>query len=218
MDVSLSILTIDYAKIQESLAPLEEAYTHLHMDVMDGVFVSKISFGSDLIASLRKTTNIPIDTHLMIVEPEKHIEDFAKAGSDMITFHIEATEKVSQTIDLIRSFHLQVGIALNPETPISKIEPYLSKVDLVLVMSVHPGYGGQKFIPSVVEKLKSLKDLKKKKQLRFRISVDGGINNETILAVQPYADMVVSGSYILKNAHPKEELLKWKHIFPSDAI
>ena len=207
MDVSLSILTIDYAKIQESLAPLEEAYTHLHMDVMDGVFVSKISFGSDLIASLRKTTNIPIDTHLMIVEPEKHIED-----------HIEATEKVSQTIDLIRSFHLQVGIALNPETPISKIEPYLSKVDLVLVMSVHPGYGGQKFIPSVVEKLKSLKDLKKKKQLRFRISVDGGINNETILAVQPYADMVVSGSYILKNAHPKEELLKWKHIFPSDAI
>lgn len=196
MKLSLSILNCNLAKLEEELSPLYDKLDYLHMDVMDGNFVPNISFGPDLIKALRPYTSVPFDTHLMINNPEKYIEVFVKAGSDYITFHYEATTNPQALIELIHSYNVKAGISIKPATKIEDIEALLPTLDLVLVMSVEPGFGGQKFMPEAIDKLKYLKE--KQKNNHYLISVDGGINAQTIGLVSKYTDLVVSGSYITK--------------------
>ncbi len=204
MKLSLSILNCNLAKLEEELNPLYKNLDYLHMDVMDGNFVPNISFGADLIKSLRPYTSVPFDTHLMINNPEKYIESFAKAGSDYITFHLEATNKPKELIDLIHKFNVKAGISIKPKTNVSELDSLLPYLDLVLIMSVEPGFGGQKFMDNAIDKLKYLKD--KQKDYHYLISVDGGINGDTINLVNKYTDLVVSGSFITKAINKNEAI------------
>lgn len=212
MEVSLSILTIDYTEVAERLKPLEETLQYLHMDVMDGNFVPNISFGPAFIKSLRPISKAVFDTHLMITNPLQYIEAFVDAGSDYITFHVEANSDVKTTIEKIRSYGVHPGISIKPNTPVSAIEDYLPLVDMVLVMSVEPGFGGQKFMMSAVDKVKELKRLRDEKKYSYLINIDGGINQETAKHIAPYVDLAVSGSYVLNNDNPLEKLMTLKHI------
>lgn len=199
MKLSLSILNVDYSNIEKHLNPLFDKLDYVHLDVMDGVFVPNLSFGPELIKSVRKLTDKPFDTHLMIVNPDKYIKEYVDAGSDIITFHYEASSDVMRTIKLIKSYGVKAGISIKPNTPVSEIEKYLPYLDLVLIMSVEPGFGGQKFMPSAIEKVKRLKELKDENNYSYLINIDGGINGETIKFVRDYLDLVVVGSYILKS-------------------
>ncbi|HIT43449.1 TPA: ribulose-phosphate 3-epimerase [Candidatus Avacholeplasma faecigallinarum] len=202
MKVSLSILTIDYANVEKNLKTLLPNVDYIHMDVMDGVFVPNISFGYTFIKSLRKLTNIDFDTHLMIEYPQNYIKQFAEAGSQYITFHVEAKCDVQQTINLIHQCGCKAGIAIKPNTSVDSILSFLPEVDMVLVMSVEPGFGGQKFMPSSIEKVKRLYSLKEKNNYKYLINIDGGINDNTILNVKDYIDLAVVGSYICNAADP----------------
>ena len=172
--ISPSILSADFSQLKEEIKKLEDAGADMiHVDVMDGHFVPNLTIGPPVIKSLRKHTNLPFDVHLMISPVHKFIENFANAGSDIITFHPEATENISETIGLIRKLKKSVGISLNPNTPVNIIKKVLKDINLVLVMSVHPGFGGQKFMPEVLEKIKELDKIKKEQNLIFDIEVDG---------------------------------------------
>ena len=199
--ISPSILAGDFSQLGKDIQKLEDAGADMiHVDVMDGHFVPNITIGPPVIKSLRKYTDLPFDVHLMISPVHKYIEDFSKAGSDIITIHPEATENVKDSIDLIKSLGKKVGLSLNPDTPIDKIEKYLDQIDLVLVMTVYPGFGGQKFISKVLNKIKSLKNIKDENKFRFDIEVDGGVNFENNkLAIEAGANILVSGTTIFKN-------------------
>ena len=199
--ISPSILAGDFSQLGKDIQKLEDAGADMiHVDVMDGHFVPNITIGPPVIKSLRKYTDLPFDVHLMISPVHKYIEDFSKAGSDIITIHPEATENVKDSIDLIKSLGKKVGLSLNPDTPIDKIEKYLDQIDLVLVMTVYPGFGGQKFISKVLNKIKNLKNIKDENKFRFDIEVDGGINFENNkLAIEAGANILVSGTTIFKN-------------------
>ena len=199
--ISPSILAGDFSHLGKDIQKLENAGADMiHVDVMDGHFVPNITIGPPVIKSLRKYTDLPFDVHLMISPVHKYIEDFSKAGSDIITIHPEATENVKDSIDLIKSLGKKVGLSLNPDTPIDKIEKYLDQIDLVLVMTVYPGFGGQKFISKVLNKIKNLKNIKDEDKFRFDIEVDGGINFENNkLAIEAGANILVSGTTIFKN-------------------
>jgi ribulose-phosphate 3-epimerase len=199
--ISPSILAGDFSQLGKDIQKLEDAGADMiHVDVMDGHFVPNITIGPPVIKSLRKYTDLPFDVHLMISPVHKYIEDFSKAGSDIITIHPEATENVKDSIDLIKSLGKKVGLSLNPDTPIDKIEKYLDQIDLVLVMTVYPGFGGQKFISKVLNKIKNLKNIKDKNKFRFDIEVDGGVNFENNkLAIEAGANILVSGTTIFKN-------------------
>ena len=212
MKVSLSILTIDYANVKESLDNIIDDIDYVHMDVMDGEFVPNISFGYTFIASLRKLTNKVFDTHLMIMHPQNYIEQFANAGSNYITFHVEADCDVLKTIKKIKSYGVKAGLSIKPGTPVSEIEKYLPYLDMVLVMSVEPGFGGQKFMTDSVLKCKELKELKEKNGYSYLINIDGGINNLTAPYIKDYVDLAVSGSYVLNAVNPKENLMKLKNM------
>ena len=212
MKVSLSILTVDYAKVEESLKPLLDGIDYVHMDVMDGVFVPNISFGYSFIKSLRKITDKTFDTHLMIEDPIKYIKQFAEAGSQYITFHVEAKSDVMETINLIKSYGVGAGISIKPNTTVDEIKQYLPLVDMVLVMSVEPGFGGQKFMPNSIEKVKQLKELKEENGYSYLINIDGGINGETAKYISDYVDMAVSGSYVVNAKDPVENLNILKNI------
>ena len=199
--ISPSILAGDFSQLGKDIKKLENAGADMiHVDVMDGHFVPNITIGPPVIKSLRKYTDLPFDVHLMISPVHKYIEDFSKAGSDIITIHPEATEDVKDSIDLIKSLGKKVGLSLNPDTPIDKIEKYLDQIDLVLVMTVYPGFGGQKFISKVLNKIKNLKNIKDENKFRFDIEVDGGVNFENNkLAIEAGANILVSGTTIFKN-------------------
>ena len=200
IQISPSILSADFSNLEKDIKKLETAGADMiHVDVMDGHFVPNITIGPPVIKALRNKTSLPFDVHLMISPVHKYIKDFANAGADIITIHPEATPNLQESIDEIRSFKKKVGISLNPDTKIDIVEDYLDKVDLILIMSVYPGFGGQKFISNVLEKIKSLKNLKDKKKLNFDIEVDGGINFSNFKSViDAGANVLVSGTTIFK--------------------
>ena len=180
MKISLSILTVDFFNIEKALEELVLKTDYLHMDVMDGCFVPNLSFGPQVVSSLNRHLCLPLDTHLMVTHPKSYVEAFAKAGSRYITFHVESEDDVLSTIDEIRRFGALPGIALKPKTEIQTILPYLPLVDMVLIMSVEPGFGGQSFQRSAVYKAKQLFELKKEKNYSYLINIDGGINDQTL--------------------------------------
>jgi len=198
--ISPSILSADFSKLGEEITALEKAGAdYIHIDVMDGHFVPNITIGPEVIKRLRSVTKLTFDVHLMIAPVDNFIKDFAEAGADIITFHPEATENLSETIKLIRSFGKKVGISLNPKSSINLIEFCLEQIDLILIMSVNPGFGGQKFMPEVLEKIKILKDIIIKKKLNVDIEIDGGINfANSKQAKKSGANILVSGSTIFK--------------------
>ena len=200
IQISPSILSADFSNLEKDIKKLETAGADMiHVDVMDGHFVPNITIGPPVIKALRSKTSLPFDVHLMIDPVHKYIKDFANAGADIITIHPEATPNLQESIDEIKSYKKKVGISLNPDTKISIVEEYLDKVDLILIMSVYPGFGGQKFILEVLEKIKSLKVLKDKKRLNFDIEVDGGINFSNFKSViDAGANVLVSGTTIFK--------------------
>ena len=198
--ISPSILSADFSRLGEEIIALEKAGAdYIHIDVMDGHFVPNITIGPEVIKRLRPITKLTFDVHLMISPVDNFIKDFAEAGADIITFHPEATKNLSKTIKLIRSFGKKVGISLNPKSSINLIEFCLEQIDLILIMSVNPGFGGQKFMPEVLEKIKILKDVINKKKLNVDIEIDGGINfANSKQAKESGANILVSGSTIFK--------------------
>ena len=203
MKIAPSILSADFKALENSINKVNKASV-LHIDVMDGIFVPNISFGQGIQKQIRSSfKNMIFDTHLMIIDPIKYIKDFVDAGSDYITFHIEAKSDINQTIDLIHSYNKKAGISIKPNTNWEDLKPYLNKIDLILVMSVEPGFGGQSFMPNSIEKIKCLYDYKKEHNLNYLISVDGGINNETYKFVKDAGcDLAVMGSYLFKQENP----------------
>ena len=199
--ISPSILSADFSQLGNEIKRLEEAGADMiHVDVMDGHFVPNLTIGPPVIKSLRKYTNLIFDVHLMISPVHKYIKDFADAGANIITIHPEATENLKESINLIRSLNKKVGVSLNPDSKIDLIKDILKDIDLVLIMSVHPGFGGQKFIPDVINKIEKLKLIKNEKNLNFDIEVDGGINFENSKSViEAGANILVSGTTIFKS-------------------
>ena len=200
IQISPSILSADFSKLGDDIKRLEESGADMiHVDVMDGHFVPNLTIGPPVIKSLRKYTKLPFDVHLMIDPVHKYIKDYSDAGADIITFHPEATENIPETINLIKSFNKKVGISLNPDTKVDAAEQHLDKIDLILIMSVYPGFGGQKFMGEVVQKIKDLDKTRREKNLNFKIEIDGGINFETSkIAIEAGVDILVSGTTIFK--------------------
>ena len=199
--ISPSILSADFSQLGNEIKRLEEGGADLiHVDVMDGHFVPNLTIGPPVIKVLRQYSTLPFDVHLMISPVHKYIKDYAEAGADIITIHPEATENIESSVSLIKKLNKKIGLSLNPDTSIETIEKFLSSIDLVLIMSVYPGFGGQKFIPNIVNKIKKLKSIKEKKNLKFDIEVDGGINfDNSKLVVEAGANILVSGTTIFKN-------------------
>ena len=198
--ISPSILSADFSRLGEEIVALEKAGAdYIHIDVMDGHFVPNITIGPEVIKRLRPITKLPFDVHLMIAPVNNFIKDFADAGADIITFHPEATENMTETINLIKKLEKKVGVSLKPKSPINLIEDYLNEIDLILIMSVEPGFGGQKFMPEVLNKMKKLRNLVNEKKFNIDIEIDGGINfNNNKKAIEYGANILVSGSTVFK--------------------
>lgn len=196
MKVSLSILTADFSNFEKSVGNVMKESDYIHLDVMDGEFVPNISIGPAFVKSIRKLTDKPFDTHLMIRHPNNYIKEFVEAGSQYITFHIEADCNAKEVIDLIHSYGIKAGISIKPKTSVKVIEELLPYLDMVLIMSVEPGFGGQKFMPVAIDKAKKLKELKDKYGYNYLINIDGGINDKTLPLVKDYLDLAVSGSFV----------------------
>ena len=200
IQISPSILSADFSQLGSEIKKLEEGGADLiHVDVMDGHFVPNLTIGPPVIKNLRKYTKLPFDVHLMISPVHEYIENYANAGADIITIHPEATENLKESISLIKKFGKKVGVSLNPKTEIKTLIDEIENIDLVLVMSVNPGFGGQKFMPEVLDKIKELKKIKEENQYHFDIEVDGGINfSNSKIVLEAGADILVSGTTVFK--------------------
>ena len=200
IQISPSILSADFSQLGNEIKKLEVSGADMiHVDVMDNHFVPNLTIGPPVIKSLRKHTKLPFDVHLMIDPVHKYIKNFAEAGSDIITIHPEATKNLEESINHIKSFKKKVGVSLNPDTKIDVIKDVLDQIDLVLIMSVYPGFGGQKFMPEVIEKITNLKRIKDDMKLNFDIEVDGGVNfDNNQMIIEAGANILVSGTTIFK--------------------
>ena len=198
--ISPSILSADFSQLGNEIKKLEQGGADMiHVDVMDGHFVPNLTIGPPVIKRLRNYTQLPFDVHLMISPVHKYIKDYAEAGADIITIHPEATENLNDSINQIKKFNKKVGVSLNPDTKLNVIDNVLDQIDLVLIMSVFPGFGGQKFIPEVVEKIKNLKKIQEEQKLDFDIEVDGGINfSNSKIVINAGANILVSGTTIFR--------------------
>ena len=201
IQISPSILSADFSQLGNEIKRLEEGGADLiHIDVMDGHFVPNLTIGPSVIKALKKNCSLKFDVHLMISPVHKYIEDYANAGADIITIHPETTKDLSASIRKIKDLGKKIGVSLNPETKVDVINDYLDQIDLVLIMSVNPGFGGQKFMPEVLEKIKKLNEIKNQKKFNFDIEMDGGINfDNSKLAIEAGANILVSGTTIFKN-------------------
>lgn len=210
--VSPSMLACDFTRYGQEIEKITKAGAeYVHLDVMDGVFVPNISFGIPLIEAARKVTDAVLDVHLMIVEPERYIEQFAKAGADIIVFHYEATNNHQDVIDKIHSFGKKAGISVKPATPAFVLEPFMKDLDLVLVMSVEPGFGGQKLIPETLDKVSQVKEMRQVLGADFEIEIDGGITVENArLAKEAGVDVIVAGSAVFKAENPAAVINSFK--------
>lgn len=206
--IAPSILSADFSKLGEEIKDVEKGGAdYIHVDVMDGHFVPNITIGPLIVESIRPITKLPLDVHLMIENPDQYIEAFAKAGADYITVHVEACRHMHRTIQLIKSFGVKAGVVLNPATPVQMIDHIIDDLDMVLLMSVNPGFGGQKFIPSVLTKIKQVKELVVQKGLNVEIEVDGGVNKETApLCIQAGATVLVAGSAVYDQANREQAI------------
>ncbi|AWN20107.1 ribulose-phosphate 3-epimerase [Streptococcus sobrinus] len=198
--IAPSILAADYANFAQELKRIDETSAdYVHIDIMDGQFVPNISFGADVVASLRKHSKLVFDCHLMVVEPERYVDAFAQAGADIMTIHVEATKHIHGALQKIKKAGLKAGVVINPGTPVSALEPVLSLVDQVLIMTVNPGFGGQAFIPEMLDKVKQVATWREEGGYAFDIEVDGGVDDKTIKACQEAgANVFVAGSYLFK--------------------
>ena len=205
IELAPSILSADFAHLAEQAqAAIEGGGTVLHVDVMDGHFVPNITIGPPVVASLRKATEVPLDCHLMIENPDQYIPEFVAAGADWISVHQEACVHLHRTLQLIRSHGAQVGVVINPATPVETLSEVLDLVDYVLVMSVNPGFGGQKFIPGALHKLRKLAELRTARGLNFRLEVDGGVALATVAeVVRAGAEILVAGNAVFGSGNPK---------------
>jgi len=206
IDLAPSILSADFARLAEDAhAAIRGGGTVLHVDVMDGHFVPNITIGPPVVKSLRKAVDVPLDCHLMIENPDEYIPAFADAGANWISVHQEATRHLNRTLDLIRTCGAKVGVVINPATPVQTLGEVLDMVDYVLVMSVNPGFGGQRFIPGALEKIRKLATMRAAKGVDFRIEIDGGIDLHTVgPAVRAGAEILVAGSHIFGRGNPVE--------------
>jgi len=198
LKIAPSILSADFAKLGEEILAVERAGAdYIHVDVMDGHFVPNITIGPLIVEAIRPVTKLPLDVHLMIDNPDQYIEAFAKAGADYITVHVEACRHLHRTIHHIKSFGIKAGVVLNPATPVNTIQHILNDIDMVLLMSVNPGFGGQKFIPEVLPKIRKVKEMADSIGKEIEIEIDGGVNSETAkLCVEAGANVLVAGSAI----------------------
>jgi len=201
IQISPSILSADFSQLGNEIKRLEEGGADMiHVDVMDGHFVPNLTIGPPVIKALRKQCSIKFDVHLMISPVHKYIDAYADAGADIITIHPEATENLEESILKIKNLNKKVGVSLNPESKLDLITNYLEKIDLVLIMSVNPGFGGQKFMPEVLDKVKQLKEIKSKRNMNFDIEIDGGINFDNCQsAIDAGANILVSGTTVFKS-------------------
>ncbi|WP_069650217.1 ribulose-phosphate 3-epimerase [Caloranaerobacter ferrireducens] len=212
--IAPSILSADFSRLGQEIKKAEEGGADLiHLDVMDGRFVPNITIGPPVIKYLRKVTKLPFDVHLMIEEPERYIKEFVDSGADIITVHQEATVHLHRTIQQIKSYGIKAGVALNPSTPLSTIEYIIEDIDMVLIMTVNPGFGGQKFISNMETKIRKLRDLINEKNLNVDIEVDGGIKLENAdKAVKCGANILVAGSAVFKSDDVAETIKKFKQV------
>ena len=200
--IAPSILAADFGNLSRDCEIINKSNADwFHLDVMDGLFVPNISFGMPVVSSIRKMTKKPLDVHLMIIEPERYIDKFIEIGSDILTVHIEATSEMDRILDKIKDSSIKSGIAINPDTPINKLEDYINKVDLVCLMGVHAGFGGQKFIEKTFDRLIELKSLINSRDSSAVIEIDGGVDNTNSKKLKSLgADILVAGSYIFKSS------------------
>jgi ribulose-phosphate 3-epimerase len=210
IELAPSILSADFAHLAEQVRLVAEGgATVIHVDVMDGHFVPNITIGPPVVRSLRKATDLPLDCHLMIENPDQYIPDFVEAGADWISVHQEATRHLNRTLHLIRSHGVHVGVVINPATPVGILTEVLDIIDYVLVMSVNPGFGGQKFIPAAVHKIRRLADLRADRRLQYRIEVDGGIALDTVAeVVRAGAEILVAGNAVFGTGDPTSNARK----------